>query len=137
MRNVLEHADRGEVRIGHLIDTLAVDLGLSEAERNEVLPSGKQTVFANRVHWAKTYLKQAELVKPTRRAHFVITARGRAALADKKAVINNAYLKKFDEFLAFQSRNSDQSSVAQASGDDVQEDVTPDEALRVAHRTHK
>lgn len=50
MRPVLEHAARGEVRIGDLIDTLSDQLGLTEDEREEMLPSGKQTVIANRVH---------------------------------------------------------------------------------------
>lgn len=59
-------------------------------------------LFANRVHWAKAYLKQAGLFAPTRRGHFVITDRGKAALSDRAAIINTAYLKHFDEFLAFQ-----------------------------------
>ena len=82
MRPVLAHAARGEVRISDLITALSAELGLSEAERSELLPSGKQTIIANRVHWAKTYLKQAGFVAATRRGHFVITERGRAALAN-------------------------------------------------------
>ncbi len=134
MRPVLEHAETGEVRIGGLIDTLSNELGLTEEQKTEMLPSGKQTVFANRVHWAKTYLKQAGLVKPTRRAHFVITDRGRAALSDKTVVINNAYLKRFDEFLAFQNRSSDSDSEQQSSESSSGDGITPDEALRAAHK---
>lgn len=133
MRPVLEHASKGEVRIGDLIDTLSDQLGLTEDERAELLPSGKQTVIANRVHWAKTYLKQAGLVRPTRRAHFVITERGQAALADQSATIDNAYLKKFEEFRAFQNRSSDRDAPAEV--DDAPNDITPDEALRAAHKT--
>lgn len=132
MRPVLEHAADGEVRIGDLIDTLSDKLGLSEDERAEMLPSGKQTVIANRVHWAKTYLKQAGLVRSTRRAHFVITERGQAALADPSATIDNAYLKQFEEFRAFQSRSSDRDTPTET--DDGLSDVTPDEALRAAHK---
>ncbi|MEH6809000.1 MAG: restriction endonuclease [Hyphomonas oceanitis] len=132
MRPVLEHAERGEVRIGELIDTLAGELKLTDNERNELLPSGKQTIFANRVHWAKTYLKQAGLVKPTRRAHFVITARGHQALADASAKIDNTYLRQFEEFLAFQSRSVDRNET-QPLNDETISEITPDEALRSAH----
>ena len=134
MRPVLEHAMRGEMRIGQLIDALATELRLSDAERAEMLPSGKQTVFANRVHWAKTYLKQAGLVAATRRAHFVITDRGRVALGNPQAVIDNSYLKQFSEFQSFQSRSSDAGEQVSASIDSDRNDVTPDEALRAAHR---
>ncbi|HWA31657.1 MAG TPA: winged helix-turn-helix domain-containing protein, partial [Rhizomicrobium sp.] len=87
MRPVLESALH-EVRIGDVIDSLADKYNLSGEERAEMLPSGKQTKFANRVHWAKSYLKQAGLVRETKRAHFEITDRGRTALADKTAMIN-------------------------------------------------
>jgi restriction system protein len=134
MRPVLEHAGRGEVRIGALIETLSQELGLTVEEREELLPSGKQTVFANRVHWAKTYLKQAGLVAPTKRGHFIITGRGKAALADHRIRINNEFLKQFDEFQAFQGRTAErQSGVAEV--DPEQDKITPDEALRAAHKT--
>ena len=56
MRPVLECAADGEVHIGEVIDRLARDLHLSSEELAKMLPSGKQTMFANRVHWAKAYL---------------------------------------------------------------------------------
>ncbi len=90
MRPVLECAARGEVRIGDVVDQLADRFELTDEERDELLPSGKQTRFANRVHWAKSYVKQGGLVRATRRAHFAITDRGKAALADPNAEINNA-----------------------------------------------
>lgn len=134
MRPVLEYASRGEVRIGDLIETLGAELGLTDDELAELLPSGKQTVFANRVHWAKTYLKQAGLVRPTRRAHFVITDRGRSVLEDASVELNTAYLKQFEEFQDFQRRSSDKSSEGPGAEDNTVDGETPDEALRKAHR---
>ncbi len=64
MLPVLKIALGGEVRIRDAVDNLADQLEMSESDRAEVLPSGKQTVFANRVHWAKTYLKQAGWYNP-------------------------------------------------------------------------
>ncbi len=78
MRPVLECVSLGEVRISDVVELLANKFGLTADERATLLPSGKQTTFANRVHWAKSYLKQAGLVEITRRGHFSITELGRA-----------------------------------------------------------
>ena len=64
MLPVLKIASQGEIRISDAVEKLASELGLTEQDRAELLPSGKQTTFSNRVHWAKTYLKQAGLVEP-------------------------------------------------------------------------
>jgi restriction system protein len=134
MRPVLETAAKGEVRIGDVVDQLAERLNLSDEERTVLLQSGKQTRFANRVHWAKSYLKQAALVEATRRGYFVITQRGRDALADSSLSIDNEYLQKFDEFLIFKNRVNETG--ATEALDEVRAEVvaTPDEDLRRAHK---
>ncbi len=86
MLPVLLLASNGEVRIGAAVEELANKLGLTPEERSELLPSGKQTTFSKRLHWAKTYMAQAGLVENTRRRHFKITARGRQVL-DMLAII--------------------------------------------------
>src|SRR5215469_1016465 len=58
MLPVLIASSKGEVRIGSVVDELAGQLALTSDERSELLPSGKQTVFSNRVHWAKSYLSK-------------------------------------------------------------------------------
>lgn len=93
--------DGKEHRIGDVVEPLAKRLRLSESEVAEMLPSGRQTVFANRVHWAKTYLAQAKLVEMTRRAHFRITERGRDVLREKPAKIDVQLLERFPEFNEF------------------------------------
>jgi restriction system protein len=94
-------SDGGEHRMSDVVDTLATQLHLTEAEREELLPSGKQPVFNNRVHWAKTYLVQAKLLESTRRAFFKITERGRSVLSENVARIDAKFLRRFDEFNAF------------------------------------
>jgi hypothetical protein len=74
--------DAKEHRISDVIEPLAKQFGLTDAEMVEMLPSGKQTIFSNRVHWAKTYMSQAKLLEITRRAHFRITERGRDVLRE-------------------------------------------------------
>jgi len=136
MLPVLRLAVDGEVRITDAIDRLAANFDLSQDEREELLPSGRQTVFANRVHWAKTYLKQAGLIATTRRAHFQLTERGRGALRENGNRIDNHYLSRFAEFLDFKAR----SRLDKADGKPVltgtsePKTATPDEALRNAHK---
>ena len=92
-----------EVKLRDVINQLAEQFNLTDEERTETLPSGKQSVLDNRVGWARTYLTKAGLLDVTRRAHFVITPRGIEALKDN-VDINNDYLKRFDEFVAFKQK---------------------------------
>jgi len=133
MRPVLECASSTEARISDVVDQLADKFGLTPSERETLLPSGKQTTFANRVHWAKSYLKQAGLVEITRRGYFSITDRGRSALAEKGVMIDNAYLDRFADFKSFKARVNDAEALASPTAEISQEQTTPDETLRRAH----
>ncbi|WP_367619305.1 winged helix-turn-helix domain-containing protein [Planococcus liqunii] len=78
---------------------LADEFSVSEEEREELLPSGKQRVFHNRIGWTRTYLNKAGLLETVRRGVFVITERGRQVLVDSNVEsINNAFLMQFEEF---------------------------------------
>tara|TARA_B110000211_G_scaffold177693_1_gene200880 strand:+ start:75 stop:1013 length:939 start_codon:yes stop_codon:yes gene_type:complete len=125
-----------EVKLRDVINQLAEQFNLTDEERTETLPSGKQSVLDNRVGWARTYLTKAGLLDVTRRAHFVITPRGIDALKDN-VDINNEYLKRFDEFVAFKQKNNDSTETQSTTvlpAADAESDITPDEALRSAYR---
>ena len=100
------------------------------------MPSGKQTLFSNRVHWAKTYLGKAHLLEITRRGHFKITERGQNVLRSQPARIDNGFLTRFSEFREFRERSSggaEQSTqIAPIALEDQKQ--TPDEIMRGAHR---
>src|SRR5437588_5665003 len=105
MLPLLRLVDNGaEHRIGEAIEPLAKQLGLTEQELAEMLPSGRQPVFNNRVHWAKTYLAEAKLLEITRRAHFRITERGREVLRKNPDRVDVHLLEQFPEFNEFQHR---------------------------------
>lgn len=143
MRPFLEvvQANNGnEVKLRDAINQLADKFDLTDEERNETLPSGRQSVLDNRIGWARTYLTKAGLLKATKRAHFVITARGIQALQDTNAVINNEYLKQFDEFIAFKEQKNEASDTQAANKQETTNipttsDITPDEALLDAYKT--
>jgi len=131
MKPVLELAASGEVKISDVVTRLEQVFQLSEKEKSELLPSGKQTRFANRVHWARSYLKQAGLLLNTRRGHFEITDEGRRVLAQDPEKIDAKYLERYDAFLEFKSRSN---TVEEEHGEPpVPDTTTPDETMRAAY----
>jgi restriction system protein len=137
---IAEASNGNEVKLRNVINQLADKFNLSDEERNEALPSGRQSVLDNRIGWARTYLTKAGLLKATKRAHFVITERGIQALQDTNAVINNDYLKQFDEFVAFKEQKNEASETQLANTQETTNtsttsEITPDEALLNAYKT--
>jgi restriction system protein len=136
MLPVLAAARHGEVRIASVIANLADKLALTQDERATLLPSGKQTIFANRVHWAKTYLGKAGLIESTRRGHFRSTARGKQVLDATPERIDNTFLDQFQEFRLFTDRSAPLSApdAPPSALSLTDQAATPDEVMRGAHR---
>ena len=87
-----------------LVSQIADDLGLSSEERSQQIASGGTSVIASRVHWAKTYLKQAGLLEQPKRGFVHISQRGREILNKRPERIDPALLQQFAEFRAFLGR---------------------------------
>jgi len=136
-RPVLEKAAEGERRISEVVEELAIELELSQEDREALLPSGKQTRFANRVHWAKSYLKQAGMVKNTRWGHFEITDRGREFLDNHTGMITREHLRQYEDFLDFETRTNEadeDKKVSDMAEIEIEESSsTPDEIMRNAY----
>ena len=119
--------------------TLADQLNLQEEERTRLVSSGGQTILFNRVHWAKTYLKQAGLVKFPARGKFTITEAGKKVLQSSPTRIDNEFLKQFESFRDYLARKIKKTSQTDSgTADDVEtktDDATPDESLRSAYET--
>jgi restriction system protein len=135
MLPVLQAAVGMEVNIGELVEKLADEFKLTEEERRQLLPSGRQTTFANRTHWAKTYLGKAGLIELTRRGYFKITSRGKEVLAKKPKRIDMKFLSQYDEFKVFRSRDrGEEPSVDTVTAVVESATQTPDELIRGIHR---
>jgi restriction system protein len=126
-------SDRKEHQLRAVTETLADEFALSSEERNELLPSGSQFVFANRVSWARTYLKQAGLIDSPRRGFFRITQRGLALLQEKPLCIDVNLLERFPEFLRFRARRWEKASASTPALPESGE--TPEDALAAAYQT--
>ena len=110
-------------------------MGLTEDDLKEMLPSGIQSTFVNRVGWASTYMKKAGLLESTRRGFYQITERGKDLLKKQPKAINVKLLKQYPEFLEFQqlkgTRSSDKSPESKGASD--VSTATPSEALESAY----
>lgn len=84
--------------IRDIIEKVADALSLTDDERTEMLSSGQRAI-ANRVGWARTYLKKAGLLQSPQRGMMQITDRGRQVVTENPPRIDTAYLKeRFTEF---------------------------------------
>jgi restriction system protein len=129
MLPLLEFAGDGkEHKLSDAIEHLAIYFNLTEAERKELLPSGKQARFDNRVGWSRLHLKGALLLTQTSRGKFQTTQRGLAVLEQKPSRIDVKFLKQFSEYLDFIGAKSNSPEVIPLL---VQ---TPDELMDSAYQ---
>ncbi|NVO11690.1 MAG: restriction endonuclease [Bacteroidales bacterium] len=101
--------DRQEHKFRELIEDLSKEFKVTDEERKELLPSGTQPIFDNRVGWARTYLKKAGLIESPKRAITIITQLGLDVLEKKPEMINVAFLKQFPAFIEFQTLKRDET----------------------------
>ncbi len=105
MLPVLKLVASGYETIPECLQPLSQSFDLTEDEVGQLLPSGKQTVLANRAHWARTYLSQAGLVEPVKRGHYRVTETGRATVESGIEKLDKTYLERFDAFQDFLQRS--------------------------------
>jgi len=124
-----------ETSSGEAVEVLAKEFGLTDEDLKEMLPSGIQSTFINRVGWASTYMKKAGLLEATRRGYYRITPRGQELLKKQPKAINVKLLKQYPEFLEFQqlkgTRSGDRESSSRTTLDVTT--ATPSEALEAAY----
>ena len=118
-------------------ESLSETFNLSDAERTELLPSGQQGIFKNRIGWARTYLKKACLVEAPKRGVFKITDRGRKILSTNPARIDAKFLEQFPEFMKFRENSKATNEIAtilEAPEAVATATATPEEAIEFAYQ---
>jgi len=137
MLPVLKLASDGkEHKFSQAVETLANEFALTAEERNEFLPSGSQAVFNNRVGWARSYLKQAGLLKSPKRGFFSITQNGTELLRTNPEKVNISILEQYPEFIEFRNRKKDKNvtGLQSEAETDREEPLTPEDALASAYK---
>jgi restriction system protein len=135
-----EFSDGGEHATKDIRIRVAERLQLTSEDVAEILPSGGQTRFANRVAWAHIYLKRAGLLGSTRRGIYQITPRGQKVLANPPQQITLQFLERFPEYLEFKRRSRSVDSESQSAASVTESDtsgavvLTPDEQIRAGYQ---
>lgn len=143
LRPFLAHLSDGrDHSIQETLDALAAKFSLTDEERRQLLPSGRQPRFSNRVAWARFYLKKAGAVESPRRGSYRILPRG-VELLKSAAQIEVETLQQFPEFREFvlksrQAENSvgsdkDLPAPDKGRGKGPGTELTPEESLAAAH----
>jgi restriction system protein len=109
-------ADGSERTTREVQDIVARAEGISDEDRQALLPSGKQPVFTNRVGWALTYMVKAGLVRRPRRGVVVITERGKQLLLDHPGRIDGSVLDQFPEFVEFKTTRHEKATTIKSGG---------------------
>lgn len=122
--------DGNEHTLKELRVILAKHFNLSEAELAELLPSGRQTIFLNRLSWAGTYLTKAGLTDKPSRGTFVITSEGLKVLQENPDIIDADFLSRYESFRTFRTSNAADQSSSEVS----QNSETPDDTFEDAFK---
>ncbi|MGF6845600.1 restriction system protein [Chitinophaga sp. W3I9] len=128
-------SDRKEYLFKDVIALLGKQFKLTEEEMSELLPSGQSLLFANRVGWARTYLKKAGLLDSPRRGVVCITERGLQVLKGNPKKIDNNLLKQFPEFVEFQNIKKEESGSLEQLDTTQVEKQTPEETIDLAYQS--
>jgi restriction system protein len=121
--------DGKEYRSNDIIDILAEKFVLSKDEKRELLPSGVNFVFTNRVAWAKVYLKKAGLLCAPKRGLTRITQEGIDVLRQNPEKINMAFLRQFPDFSEIRGTAEENVSTENINIQNNEQLQTPEEIL--------
>jgi restriction system protein len=124
-------ADGKEHSMKEAREIIATRMNITEADLRELLPSGTQSKYDNRIAWAKSYFVQANVFESPRRGWFLITERGKELHKKGHERIDVKILNQYPEFVAFHTSKSDTAAIG--SHIDTAAVETPEEILQKAY----
>jgi restriction system protein len=129
-RPLLDLASDGkEHSIQETRESIAKMMALLEEDMKELLPSGTQRKFDNRVAWAKSYFVQAKVLESSRRGYFKITQRGLDLHKIGHKRIDIRILNQYPEFVEFHKARAAKEEEAEPSSE------TPEETLQKSYES--
>ncbi len=117
-----------EMTINQIRNAVIDQLGLSSEALSQRLPSGTQTVYDNRMGWARTYLFKAGLLERPRRATYAISETGKNVLLNPPASIDVDFLSSFQGFNQFIGKSKTEKGDS-AVIESIERKLTPDEQI--------
>lgn len=131
MLPVLRIAMKGETSVPLAEAEIAAMFALSPEEREQMLPSGKQRVLHNRIHWAKFYLTKAGYLESPKRGRFAITPAGSTLLANPPTKLDTQYLLSVPAFREFYRADQAEETVG-TTPQGAAPAATPEEVIEAA-----
>src|SRR5581483_8055094 len=132
-------ADGKSHRLAEVFETLAKHFNLTEAEQNEMLPSGTQRRWHNRANWACYDLFRAGLLDRPKKGTYIITELGKKVAAEKPTAIDRDYLMKFPGFVEFVQKTNNKTVEEEAAQQpelvSAGKSATPQEIIESAYKT--
>lgn len=122
-------SDRAEHSNQEVFDLLAKQFDLTDEELQQMLPSGQQTVFTNRVAWAKAHLKKAGLIESPARGTLRITDEGRKVVANPPGRVDIRFLNKYPGYEWHKHKAPGAATETEDS------ESTPEELLESSYQT--
>ena len=137
MLPVLRLAKDKERRVADVIEPIAAEFSLSDQEKEALLPSGKQEILNNRIHWAKFYLTKAGLLSSPGRGRFVATEEGKRLLASRPERIDVTLLQSYPSFQDFYKVERETRNQPNGDPEDkvARPATTPVEQIEAAYQT--
>lgn len=96
-------------------EKISVMLQLTEEDLSKRLASGKQSIYDNRVSWAKTYLKKAGLLDVPQRGKIQITQEGKDLLVQDIPITNQYLLQNYPSFVEFMERKTKEPEIQKSN----------------------
>jgi restriction system protein len=127
-------SDGKDHRFRDVVESLANHFALGDKERLEMLPSGRQPKFVNRVGWATTHLFKAALIERPRHGYLRITKRGLSLLEENPGRIDLKLLDRYPEHAAFRNKGGKALQESVEEGTETPEERTPSETIEAAYR---
>ncbi len=133
--------DDNEHSLRDIITEISNQFNLTDEERTQLLPSANQTVISNRVGWARTYLKKANLLETPKRGVLKITEDGIVILSQNPSRIDVKFLQTLPRFQEWQQSYANKGDNL-ATGDlenkiEIQTGRTPEELLGYSYNQLK
>ena len=126
-------SDGKEYKMRTVEEILAEQFSLTKEELVELLPSGTDYIFKNRIGWAKTYMKKAGLINSYKRGCITISEKGKEIIDSNPPIINVKFLKQFPEFLAFQvPQKKEAVEIEQEIGEETKQQ-NPEELIELGY----
>jgi restriction system protein len=124
------HQDRQPHTPTDLRDRLAALMRVSDEDRAVMLPSGRQSLFANRLAWAVTHMAQAGLLDRPARGVTQITDRGIEVLNQYPDRVDMKVLSQFPEYTEFRARTKQRKGQQPPdTAAATREDLSPRDAI--------